>query len=240
MEAGAKYLSALLPAKVDSPIAVDWRYIPSADIGGDTFGYHWIDDDHFAFYLIDVTGHGLDSALLSVSVMNLLRSRSLANVDDRHPGQVLAALNDTFPMEEYGEKCFTIWYGVYQPKSRTLIWCGGGHPEALLFVPTDHGSDPPLRLESQGPMMGMMPWPEFETGRTGDSPGSKLYVYSDGVHEIHKTNGEEWTFDEYLAFLTQAIAGPDNPMDQLLDHVRKLHGSPLLDDDFSMLEFVFY
>ncbi len=239
MEAGAKYLSALLPEKTESPIAVDWRYVPSTDIGGDTFGYHWIDEEHFAFYLIDVTGHGLDSALLSVSVMNQLRSRALANADFRDPAQVLAALNETFPMEEYGEKCFTIWYGVYQPKSRDLIWCGGGHPDALLYPPSDGPVEPPIRLESQGPMMGMISWSEFETGQQTILPGSKLFVYSDGVHEIHKTDGSEWSFEEYVAFLTRILPEPSNAMDELLKHVRELHGSELLDDDFSMLELRF-
>jgi hypothetical protein len=46
----------------------DWRFIPSASLGGDSFGYHWIDEDHFAAYLIDVSGHGWVAALLSVSV----------------------------------------------------------------------------------------------------------------------------------------------------------------------------
>lgn len=237
MEAGAKYLSALLPTKIDQPIAVDWRYVPSADIGGDTFGYHWIDDQHFAFYLIDVTGHGLDSALLSVSVMNLLRSGSLADTDFRQPGQVLAALNDTFPMEKYGEKCFTIWYGVYQPQNRTLVWCGGGHPDALLFAASDGTA--PLQLESQGPMMGMIPWSDFETGQQSVPPGARLYVYSDGCQEVHKVDGGEWTFAEFVEFLSRAKPGEQSPMDQLLQHVRQIHGSDLLDDDFSMLEIVF-
>ena len=87
MEAGAKYLIApCCQPKSTRPSPSTGATFPSADIGGDTFGYHWIDDEHFAFYLIDVTGHGLDSALLSVSVMNLLRSRSLANADCRDPG----------------------------------------------------------------------------------------------------------------------------------------------------------
>ena len=136
------------------------------------------------------------------------------------PAQVLAALNETFPMEEYGEKCFTIWYGVYQPKSRDLIWCGGGHPDALLYPPPDGPVEPPIRLESQGPMMGMIPWSEFETGQQTVLPGSKLYVYSDGVHEIHKTDGSEWSFEEYVAFLTRILPEPSNAMDQLLQHVR--------------------
>ena len=66
MEAAAKYVCILLPEPVTQPVWTDWRYVPCADLGGDTFGYHWIDDQHFALYLIDVSGHGLDSALLTV------------------------------------------------------------------------------------------------------------------------------------------------------------------------------
>ena len=210
---------------MDAPIAVDWRYIPSADIGGDTFGYHWIDDDHFAFYLIDVTGHGLDSALLSVSVMNLLRSRSLANADFRNPGRSAGGPERHL---SHGR----IWREVLHHLVRRLststpdAWFG---PAAVIrthcssqIQPSD--AAPPIRLESQGPMIGMIPWPEFETGQQTVPAGSRLYVYSDGVHEIHKTDGSEWTFEEYVEFLTQAMTGPSSAMDQLLQHVRQLHG----------------
>ena len=71
-------MRALIPAPWAGPVAIDWRYVPSSNLGGDTIGYHWLDDDHLALYLIDVTGHGLDSALLAVTVTNVIRTRSLA------------------------------------------------------------------------------------------------------------------------------------------------------------------
>jgi sigma-B regulation protein RsbU (phosphoserine phosphatase) len=152
---------------------------------------------------------------------------------------VLAALNETFPMEEYGEKCFTMWYGVYQPSTSTLAWSGGGHPEALLFAGEPGSGSQPEKLESQGPMIGMMPWPEFESGQRQIASPARLYVYSDGVHEIHKTDGSEWTFDEFLEFLSEPSKSGNALMDDLLQHVRELHGSELLDDDFSMVELTF-
>ena len=128
-------MESLLPAPIQERVHARWRFIPSASLGGDAFGYHWLDDDHFVVYLLDVSGHGVGAALLGVSVLNVLRARSLPGTDFRDPGQVLAGLGGTFTMESHGGKFFTIWYGVYRPSTRELRWAGGGHPPALLFAP---------------------------------------------------------------------------------------------------------
>ena len=236
MEAAEKYVRKLLPAPIDEPIATNWVYVPCTDLGGDTFGYHWLDDDHFGIYLIDVSGHGLDSALLSVTVMNVLRSRALPNADFTEPGQVLGALNEAFPMEEYGDKFFTIWYGVYDRKACTLAYSGAGHPPPLLF---EAGSPEPVQLKCDAPMIGAMPWDEFETVRREIASGSRLYLYSDGVQEIHKPDGEEWTFSEFVEFMSQPVDSSVALADKLLKHVRILNGTDVLDDDFSIVEVRF-
>jgi phosphoserine phosphatase RsbU/P len=112
-------------------VSVDWRYLPASTLGGDTIGYHWVDDDHLALYLVDVTGHGLDAALLSVSVANVIRAGALPGADMKQPDQVLAKLNNAFQGEQHGQRFFTIWYGVYHRASRTMTWAGGGHPPRL-------------------------------------------------------------------------------------------------------------
>jgi sigma-B regulation protein RsbU (phosphoserine phosphatase) len=239
IEAAVKFVVSLLPQPMHEPMQIDSRYVPCADLGGDTFGYYWIDEDHLAVYLLDVTGHGLDSALLSVTVMNVLRSGSLAGADMRVPGQVLAALNDAFPAENYGDKFFTIWYGVYHHPSEKLSWSGGGHPDAVLFSGDAAPGSQPIRLESAGPMMGMMPWPEFETSHCAVPRGSRLYVYSDGCHEIHKSDGGDWTFDEFIDFMAQPSDSPLPLMDRLLQTARALTGTGQLDDDFSIIELQF-
>jgi phosphoserine phosphatase RsbU/P len=239
IHAAVTFVMSLLPEPMETPLRIDSRYVPCADLGGDTFGYHWIDEDHLAVYLLDVTGHGLDSALLSVTVMNVLRSRSLAGADPRVPGQVLAALNDAFPEDKYGGKMFTIWYGVYHRPSRTLSWSGGGHPGSLLFPGAAPAGSLPDRLESTGPMLGMMPWPEFETIQCAVPPGSRLYVYSDGCHEIQKSDGAVWSFEEFVAFMAQASGSDVSQMDQLLQTARALKGGDQLDDDFSIIELRF-
>lgn len=239
IHAAVKFVVSLLPEPMETPLRIESRYVPCVDLGGDTFGYHWIDEEHLAVYLLDVTGHGLDSALLSVTVMNVLRSKSLAGADFRVPGKVLTALNDAFPEENYGGKMFTIWYGVYHRPSQTLFWSGGGHPGSLLFSGAAPAGSLPERLESTGPMMGMMPWPDFETSQCVVPPGSRLYVYSDGCHEIHRRDGAVWNFDEFVAFMAEPSTPNLSRMDQLLQTARALKGADQLDDDFSIIELRF-
>lgn len=235
--AGAAYVQSLLPAPMTEPITIDWRYTPCAELAGDSLGYHYLDSEHLAIYLLDVTGHGLASALLGVTVMNVLRSKALPNTDFRKPGEVLGALNEAFPMENQNEKCFTIWYGVLHLPSRTLHWSGGGHPSALLF--TAEEPNVVVELESTGPVIGMMPWPEFDANQREIAPGSRLYIYSDGAHEIQCSDGSLWPYEEFLSYMSQRSGSDVSIMDRLLTHVRLLHGSDILDDDFSFLEIKF-
>ncbi len=122
-----------------------WEAIPSAIIGSMTITSRSI--------LIDVTGHGLDSALLSVSINNVIRSGSLPGADMRRPDQVLASLNESFQGRQHSNKFFTIWYGVYWSSTRVLTWSGGGHHASLLFAPDAPAS---VFLSSTGPMMGIL------------------------------------------------------------------------------------
>ncbi|MFM9964807.1 MAG: SpoIIE family protein phosphatase [Planctomycetaceae bacterium] len=239
IDAGAKYVMSLLPQKMHDRVQIDWRYEPCAALAGDALGYHWLDEDRLAIYVLDVTGHGIASALLSVSVMNVLRSKSLPNVDFAVPGDVLAGLNETFEMEDHGEKCFTIWYGVYDAKQRRLAWAGGGHPPALLFDPTSENPSQPQLLESESPIIGMMPWPDWTTSQREVTPGSRLVLYTDGAHEIHLADGREWTHAEFVQFLSQPTEPGESIMDRLFAHVKTLNGSDTLDDDFSIVEMAF-
>jgi phosphoserine phosphatase RsbU/P len=235
----AKYLLSLLPAPIQTgPVRVDWRFVPSMQLGGDSFGYHWLDDDHFAIYLLDVSGHGVGASLLSVSALNVLRSQSLSNTDFRDPGQVLQGLNAAFLMDQHDDKYFTIWYGVFRKSTRQLSYAGGGHPPALLFGGSEEGKTRVTRLESGGPLIGMAPEMQFDAQTTTLEPAARLLLFSDGVFEIQQANGEMWKFDEFVGFVCDLP--PNEPvMDRLLSHVQRLGGSSQLEDDFSIAEAVF-
>ena len=231
----AKYVLSLLPAPLPAgPVRVDWRFVPSMQLGGDSFGYHWLDEDHFAVYLLDVSGHGVGASLLSVSAMNVLRSQSLPNTDFRDPGQVLQGLNAAFLMDQHDDKYFTIWYGVYRMSTRQLLYSGGGHPAALLYDGVDRDKGILKHLASDGPIIGMLPEMPFSTHTVALQPQSRLLLYSDGVFEIQQTDGDMWKFDDFVDFISREPTD-ESVMDRLLDHVQSLHGSNQLEDDFSIV-----
>jgi phosphoserine phosphatase RsbU/P len=232
----ANYVLSLLPAPIaKGPVQVAWRFIPSSQLGGDSFGYHWIDDDHFAVYLLDVSGHGVGASLLSVSAMNVIGSHALPGVDFRDPGRVLQGLDTAFPMEKHDNKYFTIWYGVYRKSTRQLAYAGGGHPAALLLTGPDPAGAQMKQLPSQGPLIGLGLGMPFYTTIQDVAPYGRLFLYSDGVYEIGKTDGEMWTFDEFSEYLA-AQPMDDAVMDRLLGHARQLRGEEILADDFSMVQ----
>ena len=238
----AHYVRSLLPEKLKKgDVRTDWRFVPSAELGGDSFGYHWLDDDHFAFFLLDVSGHGIGSALLSVSAMNALRSQALPQTDFRRPAQVLAALNNAFQMDQQNGLFFTIWYGVYHKPSRRIDYSGGGHPPGLLMTGPSVNKAGLIVLESHGPMIGAVPDLEYQSGSAELDAFTKLYLYSDGAYEIERIDKTMWPFDEFVAFMKQGPhdAEGGSMMDRLIAHDRAIQGRDEFVDDFSIVEFRF-
>ncbi len=237
LASAARYVRSLLPTPQQIGTATaDWRFIPSAELGGDAFGYHMLADGSLAMYLLDVCGHGVGAALLSVSALNAIRSEALPQTDFHDPGAVLAALNRAFPMERQNDMFFTIWYGVYDGSTRKLRWAGGGHPPAVLIAP--EGDAPARLLDSDGPLIGAVDGLEFSSAETEIPAGSRLFIYSDGAFEISRPDGSMWAFDEFLRLISKPAAGPESTMDLLVSHVRAISERDDFNDDFSMVEMV--
>lgn len=236
-EAG-NYVRSILPSPIREPFAVDWSYVPSTELGGDSFGYHWIDDDHFALYLLDVCGHGVGASLLSVSAINVIRSGAMLGTDARDPAAVLSALNTAFPMEEQNNMYFTLWYGVYQRSTRTLRHSSGGHPAALLLVPQPDGTNAVEEIRSPGMIIGIMPQTVYSTGVCTIPEGASLIMLCDGTYEIRKQDGSMMEFDEFKAFMAENGTKPD-AFERVLSWIHSLRGEGPLDDDFSLVRFRF-
>jgi len=235
----AGYVRSLLPAPLSGSVETEWCFQPSEQLGGDAFGYHWIDADHFAMYLLDVSGHGVGAALLSVSVLNVLRAQALPGVDFRQPAKVLAALNRAFKMENQNFLYFTIWYGVYRRATRQLAVASGGHPSALLITPAQAEAPVITSLGTKGPAIGCFETAAFSAVVQSVAEGARLLLFSDGIYEIFKPNEAVGTYEEFVQDLTRPDVLALRP-EERLRHAQEARGAALLEDDFSLVEVRFH
>lgn len=234
LDEAASYVRALLPEPLTGAVRADSLFVSSTRLGGDAFGWRWIDEDHFAIYLLDVCGHGVGPALHSVSALNALRSGALVGVDFRRPAEVLASLNRAFPMERHNELYFTLWYGVFVASERTLRYSSAGHPPAQLFA-TDG-----RRIPLGKPALAIGTWEDLTYGEEVHplAPGDTLCVFSDGLTEIEQPGGAFWPEAEFLAMLERVVmAGA--PLEELIQAVRAVGQREHLADDASLVRVRF-
>ena len=234
----AAYVRSLLPAPLSGTIQTEWCFQPSEQLGGDAFGYHFLDAAHLAVYLLDVCGHGVGAALLSVSVLNTIRSENLADVDFRRPELVLAGLNRVFRMERQNNLFFSIWYGVFHIPERKLHFASGGHPPALLLVPGANSDFSVQCLRTEGPAVGCLESAVYAAGLASVPARARLLVFSDGVFEIFQGQERVGTWQDFVAeFQNAAVQGlrPNERLKRAIEH----RGAACLEDDFSFVELRF-
>ena len=231
------YVLSLLPAPIASgAVRVDWRFVPSAQLGGDAFGYYWLDPDRFVFYLLDVSGHGVGSAMHSVTVLNVLRQRALPRVDFGEPNEVLASLNNSFQLASHNGLFFTIWYGVYHTGSRRLRYASGGHHDAYLVHADRIRSEP---LGTPALLIGAVSDVDYGVAEVTVPEGAALYVFSDGLFEIVTKQQQRWSLTDFEPLLTASTRPATSEAERLYQAVRESAREGPLDDDASVMVLTF-
>jgi sigma-B regulation protein RsbU (phosphoserine phosphatase) len=202
--AAAQIQKSLLPHRIDSTtnLSIAWKFKPCEHTGGDIFNMFQLDDNHWALYMLDVSGHGVQAAMITVSVAQFLQPNSghlikpifdkVANSRIRTPAEVLTALDDEFPFERFNN-FFTITYMIINARTGDVRYSNAGHPHSILVRKEGH-----LELLSKGgPAIGMADFhllsgqaERFEEGRLQLNRGDKLFVYTDGIVEYQKADGE--------------------------------------------------
>lgn len=235
----AAYVKSLLPKPLTGEITTCWRFIPSTQLGGDALGYHWIDSEHFAFYLLDVCGHGVGAALLSISVMNVLRAQTNSSTNFLDPSQVLSSLNESFQMESHNNMFFTIWYGVFNKKNRQITYASGGHPPAVLIDSTPNGIKKVSELRIPGLVIGALPGAQFRSATLFIEKKAKLYLFSDGIYELSKPDGTMLQLEEFIAEFGKPLENELENVDRILNFSKSVNRSGSFPDDVSILEITF-
>jgi len=231
----ARYIESLLPGPLTGGVEVSSRYLPSLEVGGDCFHYRWLDDDIFEIYLIDVSGHGVRPALLSVSVHNMIRSGSMPLSTLLRPDRVLAKLNSLFQMEQQDDAYFSMWYGIYECSSRTLRYATAGSPPALVFHPTPDGEWQHTALVTTSVPVGMFTDSKYHNRTYTVPAGGRMLLFSDGAFELPLPGGRTGTLGEFTGVVCDQLRNDDFSAPAIVEQLRARTVEGQFEDDCSLI-----
>lgn len=235
LSTASEYVFSLLPTPEQHHLSVEQKFIPSSKLGGDIFDYYWLDEENLAIYLLDVAGHGIHSALLSVSILNLVRNNALYNTDPYQPWTIITELNRLFQMDSDRLNYFTMWYGVYNTDTHELIYSSAGHPPAILI--SKEGNEWEYqKLKTPSLPIGMIEDVEFDQNLCVVKPDSYLYIFSDGIYEIEQENENIWGLENFINLLVDTQAKDNGNLQHLLKQIEAVNLSSNFNDDLSILK----
>ncbi len=244
LQTAAKIQKTFLPAKELRIPGVEfaWIYQPCDELAGDGLSIIPLRDGQVGLYILDVSGHGVASALLSVTLSRLLSSPSLASsilIQDRDRGEpdivptkdVAAKLNQLFPFEASTEQMTTMIYGILDVATGTFRYVSAGHP-GPVHLP--YHSDPVI-LESDGFPIGLAD--EVYEERSVDlQPGDRLFLFSDGVPEAVDFAGTLFGNARLMETLSQTRCNTlQESVETLLGEITQWLGGGKPLDDISIL-----
>lgn len=231
----AKYVRLMLPPPLSGKETLDWQFHPSTHLGGDGLGYRRVNDDQLAMYVLDVTGHGLGSALLAVTALELLRN-PVAQVNFSCPAEVIDRLNRTFQMKDHAGKFFSVWYGVYSRSKRTITYANAGHPPALLLT-REQGKTALEITPAGGSVLGILPDITIPETTIPFPVGAELYLFTDGLYELLDPQGGRGSYNEFADWLKAQTAKGEPIWYSMLQWLNRARDKLALDDDVTLLRF---
>jgi sigma-B regulation protein RsbU (phosphoserine phosphatase) len=240
--AAAEIQKEFLPTKMPEypGLRFGWAFRPCEQLAGDMLNVFSIDEKHVALYLLDVSGHGITSALMSVTLSRMLSPQSLQHSllkepsDNERgyrivpPAEVAAGLNERIMQGPSTKQFFTLLYGILNTETKELRYVSAGHPGPLHMAV----SEAPLKLHGGPPAIGIFEGAAYEEQSVTLNPGDRLFIYSDGLLEGANKGGQVFDENELRCSVEETRA---QPLQESIDSVMKMQeewieGSKEMDD----------
>ncbi|PNQ53928.1 response regulator, partial [Vibrio agarivorans] len=242
LDAASELMEQLLPTEEHIHSArFNYAYLPCSKIGGDMLGYIELDDEHVAFYLFDVSGHGISAALMAFSIQQTLSQKnktesitldwSEEGTRIRQPEEVVERLNRRYQQNSQSQIYFTIEYAILNTKKGQLQYCTAGHPKFIWQKKYDKFE----QIGDDNFMVGMLEPMIYQSGRLQMEPRDTLWFFSDGLLEARKDKSL-FGMDRLIMAIERAQEkSHKNQANVVLEEVQKWQNKAEMEDDVSLL-----
>ncbi len=246
LDAAVMMQQSLLPshALVVPGFRFEWLFVPCHFVAGDIFNVFLLNEHRVGFYILDVSGHGIPAAMLSVTLSKLLSPAvsqgsplmhfipDPPHYDIATPAEAVHTLNQLFQSEDDTMQYFTMIYGTVEIRNARLRLTQAGHPSPIYQSKQAKAE----LLGTGGFPVGMLPDVPYREEELHLHPGDRLFFYSDGISECIGKNGERFSVDRLMAFLEEWRHRPlRDVMTNIKQEIERWKGGDEFEDDITML-----
>jgi sigma-B regulation protein RsbU (phosphoserine phosphatase) len=230
---------------VHLPVNISSLYLPAEYLGGDLYGFYQLDDEHLGIYSIDIAGHGVTSAMLSVYLKKLLqpiknndstiykKNRITGKYNLRSPASIVELLNKKYYQDDGDFLYFTMVFALINTTTGEGQLCQAGHPYPLLY-----SNDKTTHLGNGGYPVGLIKDAEYENYHFNLNKGDKIFIFSDGIIECADKNDEQFGLNRVKECINRSKLMSLVDINNNLIHSLKswqTNDSELFDDDISLV-----
>lgn len=203
---------------------------PAKEVGGDFYDFFLVDDDHLGMVMADVSGKGIPAALFMMASKIILQSCAMLG---KSPAEILTMTNQAICSNNQEEMFVTVWVGILELSTGKLTAANAGHEYPVLMAP---GGSYEIYKDKHGLVIGGMDGVRYKQYEILLEPGSRLFLYTDGVPEATKAGNELFGIERMIAALNTA---KDSEPQAVLKTVRRAVDDFVQDaeqfDDITML-----
>lgn len=205
---------------------------PAREVGGDFYDFFLIDEDHLCMIIADVSGKGIPAALFMMASMIIVGNTSITS-KGYDPGAMLTAANNVINMHNNEDMFVTVWLGILEISTGKLSAANAGHEYPII---RHAGGEFELLRDEHGLVLGIVEDAEYKQYQLKLEPGSKLFVYTDGLPEATDRDNELFGTDRIIEALnTDPEATPEEILKSIKHSVDVFVGETPQFDDLTML-----
>ncbi len=209
---------------------------PAREVGGDFYDFYFIDDDHFALVIADVSGKGIPAALFMMVSRIFIKTECMSGSLD--PGEILTNVNRKLCENNEVDMFVTVWLGILELSTGTVTASNAGHEYPLLG-----GAEGPIQTlkDKHGFVLGAMPGIRETSYQFHMKAGDTLFLLTDGIPEAMNAAQEQFGTERLLLTLNSCTAASPNAMiDEVLQALDAFTGEEEQFDDTTVLCVKYY
>lgn len=183
---------------------------PAKEVGGDFYDFFFVDSDHLALVIADVSGKGVPAALFMMIAKALIKSNAQLGLS---PKAVMEKVNNSLCENNNAEMFVTVYLALYEISTGRVVSVNAGHENPII----EKDGVFEVVEEHHGLVCAGMEGVRYKESEMVLESGQALFLYTDGVAEANNREGEEFGVDRLLDSLNR------NPMgspDELISGIR--------------------